>query len=178
MGIFGKLDQGVKLTEKVSGYLTWIPQLVTRVVVGAGFYMTGSGKIANIDKVIGYFGSLHIPFPQIQAPFVARLEYYGGICLVLGLFTRPIAFLLAGSMTVALMTADSSDIAKAFSMIFGQNVGDWDKVPTDVTSFAYLLLLAWLTLYGAGAVSIDKLLNFFMRKQAATESPAEVQTPE
>lgn len=170
MRFLSKLEQGSVLTQKVCGYFSFIAPLITRIVVGAGFYMTGQGKIAHIDRVIEYFKSLNIPYPQYQAPFVARLEYYGGILLVLGLFVRPISFLLAGSMTVAMLTADKDDVTTAFRYIFGGNVADdWSKVPTDVTSFAYWLLLVWLVLYGAGALSLDKLFGWLLRRGAKRE---------
>ena len=41
-------------------------------------------------------------FPELNAAFVARVEYYGAILLILGLFTRFAALGLLSTMAVAL----------------------------------------------------------------------------
>ena len=154
-----------ELINRYALYLGSIPALVTRVIIGIGFYYTGRGKLGNIEGVIEYFKSLNIPFPELQAPFVARVEYYGGILLVLGLFGRPVAAMLASTMVVALMTADKADFLATLT---------WDdKVPTDITAFAYLLLLGWVVCYGSGVFSLDKLGAWVMRKKFSPPSDAQ-----
>ena len=49
-------------------HLEWLPQLVTRITIGWVFIESGWGKLHNLDRVIGYFQSLGIPAPAIQAP--------------------------------------------------------------------------------------------------------------
>ena len=61
-----------------------------------------------------FLASLGVPFPAAQAPFVAGLEFVGGICLVLGLLTRLMGLGLAATMVVALLTADRALFAAAW----------------------------------------------------------------
>ena len=88
------------------GWLMFLPPLLTRLLMGQAFYQTGSGKLAHMERVVDFFTSLGIPFPELNAAFVARVEFYGGIALILGLLTRLAAAGLLSTMVVALMTAD------------------------------------------------------------------------
>ena len=147
-------------------FLPWLqclPALLTRLAVGFGFYMTGQGKLSHIDNVIEFFTSLNIPLPQYQAPFVAHLEYYGGLLLLAGLLTRPVALLLSGTMVVALLTADRADFLASWST-------SSEKVPAEITAFAYLVFLLWLVATGAGLFSLDALLSKLLGLRKAPET--------
>ncbi len=136
------------LALRITGALAFLAPLLTRLVIGYSFHLTGHGKLQNLDKVTGFFASLNIPFPHANAVFIGSLEFVGGLFLFVGLGTRIFAALLSCSMIVALLTSDG---------------GTWlEKFPgdlTDVTSFTYLLFLIWLVLYGPGPVSLDKLVS-------------------
>ena len=145
MGFIRRLAAlGLKITDS----LQFLPPLLTRLVIGVGFYYTGKGKLGDLDKVTGFFNDLGIPMPHVNAVFVSGLEFIGGICLVLGLGTRIFAALLSCSMIVALLTADK----EAFVMKFPSDI-------TDVTSFTFLVFLVWLVFFGAGPISIDHFLG-------------------
>src|ERR1051326_5149468 len=140
----GLLRRVAAIWLKISDSLQFLPPLLTRLVIGVGFYYTGKGKLGDLDKVTGFFNDLGIPMPHANAVFVSGLEFIGGICLALGLGTRVFAALLSCSMIVALLTADK----EAFVMKFPSDI-------TDVTSFTFLLFLVWLVFNGAGPISID-----------------------
>lgn len=136
---------------KVAGWLGFLPGLLTRLVIGYAFYQTGSGKLAHIENTVAFFADLGIPMPELNAAFVSRLEFWGGLALVVGLLTRLAATGLLSTMVVALMTADKANFLTALS-------GSGDVGLTDVTPVVYGLFLLWLILKGPGALSLDALL--------------------
>lgn len=131
--------------------LAFLAPLATRLVMGQAFYQTGSGKIANFSSTVSFFAELGIPLPEANAFLVSRLELWGGLLLVVGLATRLVAAGLATTMLVALATADRESFLGALR-------GTGDAGLTDVVPFVYLLLLAWLVLFGPGPLSLDALV--------------------
>ncbi len=115
-----------------------------RIVTGALFMQHGVQKL---------FGMLLSPDqPWSGAPpafsmfwFAGVLEVFGGALIVLGLFTRPVAFLLAGEMAVAYFMAH-------FPQSFwpARNGGE----PAILFCFIFLFLFA----AGAGPWSLDAAL--------------------
>ena len=110
----------------ITSKFDWLPGLVSRLTIaGVIFIQTGWGKLHHLDKVIQFFAmSLGIPAPQIQAPFVAGVEFGGGLLVLMGLFTRFVAAVpLIGTMVVAILTAkmkdvhELSDLLKSFRSI-------------------------------------------------------------
>jgi putative oxidoreductase len=154
------IRRAAEIGLKVAAILAFLPPLVTRVVLGHAFYLTGKGKLANLDNVVGFFTSLGIPLPELNAAFVSRLEFYGGLLLVAGLLTRIVAAGLASTMVVALLTADRESFLGAIR-------GTGEAGPTDVAAFVFLVLLSWLVIYGPGLVSLDALLARWLRKDPA-----------
>ena len=79
--------------------------VVLRLVVGAVFIDSGSRKLFQVGVVgvASLFASMHLPLPLVSAVLVTFLEVLGGIALVLGLFTRWTAALLAVDMLVAVL---------------------------------------------------------------------------
>ena len=123
--------------------------LAVRLYWGWQFVQTGWGKLHNLAKVTAFFASLGIPFPGLNAPFVASLEFAGGILLILGLASRPIALLLAGNMLVAYLTADREALLAVFS-----DPGKFYGATPYTFLFASLLIL----LFGPGRIALDRLL--------------------
>ena len=69
--------------RKLLGYVDFVPGALTRLVAGFAFYDSGKGKLENMENTVDFFTGLGIPFPEANAAFVARLEYYGGMLLLL-----------------------------------------------------------------------------------------------
>jgi putative oxidoreductase len=151
MSSIDSLRRGRALALKLAAALAFLAPLVTRLVMGQAFYQTGSGKIANFANTVSFFTELGIPMPEANAFFVSRLEFWGGLLLVVGLATRLVALGLASTMVVALLTADRESFLDALR-------GAGDAGLTDVVPFVYLLFLTWLVLSGPGALSLDWLV--------------------
>lgn len=123
--------------------------LAVRLYWGFQFAQTGWGKLHNLPKITAFFASLNIPFPAVNAPVVSSLEFFGGILLMLGLFSRPIAFLLACNMFVAYWTADHEALASVFS-----DPGKFYIADPYTFFFASLMIF----IFGAGYFALDTLI--------------------
>src|ERR1700748_1624792 len=123
--------------------------LAVRLYWGFQFAQTGWGKLHNLVKITGFFASLNIPFPGFSAPFVSPLEFVGGILLMLGLFSRPVALLLACNMFVAYWTADHEALSAIFS-----DPGKFYVADPYTFLFASLMVL----IFGTGFFAVDTLV--------------------
>lgn len=123
--------------------------LAVRLYWGFQFAQTGWGKLHNLPKIVSFFASLNIPFPSFSAPFVSILELVGGILLMLGLLSRPIALLLAINMLVAYWTADREALMSIFS-----DPGKFYVADPYTFLFASLMVL----IFGAGLFAVDTLI--------------------
>lgn len=129
---------------------------------GWSFFVVGRNKLANIEGIVDYFGTLGIPFPGPNAYFVSSLEMVGGILLLAGLFSRPIAFLLAGNMAVAYLTAERSKVLHIFS--------EPEKfIAAD--PFLFLVVSALVLAFGPGKISLDALLRRFVNGRVGAVAP-------
>jgi len=159
------VQKSAALGLKVAAALAFLAPLVTRIVVGWAFYLTGSGKWAHFDNTVTFFTELGIPFPEANAALVATLELVGGIALMVGLLTRLFAAGLASTMVVALLTADKQRFLESLNT-------SSEISPTDISAFVFLLFFAWLALYGPGPVSLDKLLAKWLKVERDGHPPA------
>lgn len=79
--------------------------LLLRVAVGAIFVAHGFQKffLYTLPGTTEAFTQMGVPLPGLTAPLVATLELLGGLALVTGFLTRPVAALLALMMLGALV---------------------------------------------------------------------------
>jgi putative oxidoreductase len=132
--------------------------LLVRLYWGWQFIQTGWGKLGNLEKVTGFFTTLGIPFPGLNAHFIAGLEFTGGVLLVLGLASRLIALPLTVNMLVAYITADRQALLSFIS--------DPDKF-TAAAPFTFLMASLIILCFGPGAVSLDAVIARFHRRAMA-----------
>jgi putative oxidoreductase len=129
--------------------------LVTRVVIGYGFYEAGRGKLGDIQKPIAYFTQLNIPYPIANAWFVSYVEYIGGALMIVGFLSRPVCAVLAIDMIVAYWAADHDAVKKLFhDQDFSTFMG--------ATPFWFLVVSLLVTAVGPGWFSIDGIIKGIM----------------
>lgn len=71
--------------------------LIIRIVVGAAFIYHGYTKIAGLTGTVGFFGQMGIP--AFITYLVVIAEFFGGIAILIGLYTR-IAALAIGVVMI------------------------------------------------------------------------------
>jgi putative oxidoreductase len=128
-----------------SGRLTAALALL-RVVIGTVFLAHGGQKlfVFGFGGVIGAFEGMGVPLAGIAGPAVALLEFFGGLALVAGLFTRLAAAGLAVDMLGALVLVHAS------AGFFLPNGSEF--------VLALLGAAVALALTGPGAFSLDAVL--------------------
>ena len=153
------------LPARVGDAFGWLPPLLARIAVGWTFLQTGWGKLHDLESVVGFFRELGIPYPELQAPFVASVELVCGTLLVLGLFSRVAALPLIGTMVVAIATAQWENV-DSFGALFG------------LSEYLYIVIFAWIATSGAGPVALDPVVDRMLagrdvsRTVALTAQPA------
>ena len=119
---------------------------ILRVTAGVTFAVHGGQKlfVFGIAGVQSAFAQMGAPLPMVTGPLVGVLEFAGGLALVVGLLTRPIALALAFDMLGAII-------------IFHYKNGFF--VPKGI-EFVMMLGAAALTLVfaGPGGLSLDAWL--------------------
>ena len=127
-----------------------ITLFLLRVVAGLLFLQAGGMKIMD------WFGGIpaeHGGHPAMwsQTWIGGVLELYGGTAVLLGLFTRPIAFVLSGMMAVAYFQ-------------FHQPGGFWPIQNHGEPAVLFCFLVLVLAANGGGKWSVDAILR--SRKEA------------
>jgi putative oxidoreductase len=118
----------------------WAPRMlaVLRIVAALLFIEHGSQKLFGFPPPIGGEGP---PLVSLLG-LAAVLELLGGLSILVGLFTRPVAFVLAGEMAFAYFIGHAP---KSFFPAI--NGGD--------AAILFCFLFLYLCVAGAGAWSVD-----------------------
>src|SRR5215210_1084638 len=80
----------MKLFASASNRQIDIALTLLRLVVGAIFVAHGAQKlfVFGFAGVAGGFAQMGVPMAQVLGPFVAFVEFFGGLALIAGLLTR------------------------------------------------------------------------------------------
>ena len=121
----------------------WRPQMlaVLRIMTGLLFLEHGTQKLFAFPPNPASPPPALMTLPGIQGV----IELVGGIMIILGLFTRPVAFILAGDMAVAYFYAHAP--RGFFPINMGGNGGE--------LAIVYCFVFLYLMVAGAGAWSVD-----------------------
>ena len=126
----------------------WAPELLSllRVMAAGSFFTHGTMKLF----------SWPVPFehPMNGMLYVAGvLEVFGGILLIIGLFSRPISFILSGLMAFAYFIAHASG-------------GFFPVVNHGEAAMLYCFIFLYIAAAGPGSISVDALVGRSKRLQA------------
>lgn len=127
-------------------WAAWSHQLrsVLRIVAALLFMQSGTMKLFAFPMGIPpNGGTVEL---MSQAGVGGILEVFGGVLLVLGLFTRPVAFILAGEMAVAY-----------FQFHYPQ--GFWPIMNGGTNAVLYCFTWLYFSAAGAGPWSLDAMLR-------------------
>ncbi|HUB67650.1 MAG TPA: DoxX family protein [Candidatus Methylacidiphilales bacterium] len=131
--------------------------LIIRLIWGSELFQAGSGKLFHIDKPIGYFTQLGIPFPVENAYLVACTETFGGVLLALGLCSRLTAIPLIINFIVAYITTEQEALKNLLHFDFDDFIG--------ALPFTYLLAAIIALVFGPGVYSVDYLINRWLKME-------------
>ena len=115
-------------------------QSLLRIVAAFAFVLAGSMKLFAFPAGIPPNGGTVTLFSQLGIG--AILEVFGGGLLLVGLFTRPVAFILCGEMAVAY-----------FQFHFPQ--GFWPTMNGGIPALLYCFVWLYFSAAGAGPWSLD-----------------------
>jgi putative oxidoreductase len=131
-------------TTLVARWRSWAPYLlsVLRIIAAFVFMQFGSAKLLAIPAAIMPGGGT-APLTSLPG-FAGSLELVGGALLLLGLFTRPVAFLLSGEMAIAYFMGHAPQ-------------GFWPVLNQGSPAILFCFIWLYISSAGPGPWSIDAL---------------------
>ena len=127
--------------------------VLLRVVAGLLFFQAGA------MKTLGWFGGMP-GSPGSTAPLMSQvgiggvLELLGGLLIMAGLFTRPVAFIVSGEMAVAYWQ-------------FHAPHGAWPILNHGESAVLLCFIFLYISSHGGGEWSLDALIRRRRRRPAA-----------
>ena len=123
-------------------YSVWTPRMLSilRVVVALLFMQHGAQKLFDMPSS-SQGGTVEL---LSMIGIAGILEFFGGLLVLLGLCTRPVAFILSGEMAVAYFMVHSP---QSF----------WPIVNRGEMAVLYCFVFLYLAFAGGGVWSIDNL---------------------
>ncbi len=124
---------------------SWAPRLLSVLRVMAAFLFTQYGTAKLIGFPIAIMpGGGTVPLLSLLGA-AALLETFGGALLLVGLFTRPVAFILSGEMAVAYFYGHAPH-------------GFWTLVNQGLPAVIFCFVFLYFSASGGGPWSLDALI--------------------
>jgi len=121
-----------------------VTYFLLRVV--SGFLFLQAGGLILFGWYGGMPGSPGTPHLMSETGIGGVLEFFGGIMILLGLFTRPVAFILSGMMAVAYWQ-------------FHAPQGGWPLQNQGVPAVLFCFIFLYMAARGGGDWSLDALMR-------------------
>jgi len=125
-------------------FAVWAPRVLSilRIVTGFLFMIHGA------QKLFGFPAPMPGGGPPLMSLFGIGgiLEFFGGLLILLGLFTRPVAFILSGEMAVAYFMMHAP-------------AGFWPLLNRGEAAVLFCFVFLYLAFAGGGPWSVDSLLR-------------------
>jgi putative oxidoreductase len=137
--------------------------LALRLYWGYQFFITGRGKLLNIERTAGFFESIDIPLPLLNAYAAGMTECIGGLLLLAGLASRLASIPLIATMLVAYATAHREQLMSLFT-----NPDAFVTAPP----FLFLLASVIVLVFGPGPLSLDRVLAPVIARRFSTPTAA------
>jgi putative oxidoreductase len=124
-----------------NAYTAWAPRLLSVLRIILGFLLIPHG----LQKLFGMLGGKQVELMSLMG-LAGAIELFGGILILIGLFTRPVAFLISGFMAVAYFMAHAPQ-------------GFWPLLNKGELAVVYCFLYLYLSAAGGGEWSLDRILR-------------------
>jgi len=130
----------------VARWRSWAPQFqsILRIVAAFLFIQFGTAKLIALPGSIMPGGGT-VPVGSL-AWFAGLIEAVGGVLLLLGLFTRPVAFLVSGEMAIAYFHGHAGN-------------GFWPVLNGGHPAVLFCFVWLFFSAAGAGPWSVDAVLS-------------------
>jgi putative oxidoreductase len=125
--------------------------LLSRILLMLLFIIFGWEKLTGFTGTVGYFSQTGVPVPALAAVIAVVMEFLVGLAIVVGLFTRPLALILA------LYTLGTGIIGHHYWTMSGMA-----RMEAEINFFKNISIIGGLFLLyltGAGRYSIDARLG-------------------
>ncbi|MEL6441734.1 MAG: DoxX family protein [Cyanobacteria bacterium J06621_8] len=133
---------------------------ILRAVLGIMMYHNGTDKLGNVESFAeAYVSYIGLPFPIFFTYVAAYTELIGAVLLIFGLFTRPAALGLFGTMCVAMYH---------HILVAGLSI------PYLELSAIYAASFLFFAVNGAGLFSSDALITNLLDGSALSAQDKEV----
>jgi putative oxidoreductase len=131
----------IQMNEAGNICTAWAPRLLSVLRIVLGFLLIPHG----LQKLFGLLGGKQVELMSLMG-LAGVIELFGGILILIGVFTRPVAFVISGFAAFAYFIAHAPQ-------------GFWPILNRGELAVVYCFLYLYLSAAGGGEWSLDRLLR-------------------